>query len=418
MKELSKHQALIRSFQESIDDITELLINERSLSVLYINCMHLNTIENHFGKKIFMNILKDLHTVLLEMKGRIIRIDDIIVFNESGVDEFIIFLSKKRERKNFHSSDIEVLCSRVTEHLNDRLFPITFPFLKARPKIEVGYSIVIYNPMMREERLIKKLIDDAKVMADYQKFKRVMRNKEKLQELILKETIHTVFQPIVDFTAHKIIGYEALSRGPEGSEYEHPFVLFDAAAESELMFELDRLCRKKALQNANGMKPGHKLFLNCLPSAVMDHEFRNLYLESFVDELKLKPINIVLEITEREAVEHYDLFKKTASYYSDLGFAIAIDDIGSGYSSLETVVELKPDYVKVDNSLIRSINENILKQELLKAIKNLSDKMGSTVVAEGIETEEELDTLRQIGIQTGQGFLFARPSKAFVEVFT
>jgi len=121
-------------------------------------------------------------------------------------------------------------------------------------------------------------------MAEYQKFRHIMRNKEKLQELILKESISTVFQPIVDFSGNSIFGYEALSRGPSGTEYENPYILFDAASETELSFELDQMCRKKALTNSKGLIPGHKLFLNCIPNAVLDPYFRGITLCSTISK--------------------------------------------------------------------------------------------------------------------------------------
>lgn len=413
MHEFYKKKDFIPIYQEMIDDISALLVNNLSLSALYINCSKINSIERHFGKKIYLDILKKVQKVMIDMKGREIRRDDIIASNGVGGDEFIIFLSKKREDRDFYSTDLEKLCDRITDSLNYAISPITFPYLRGRPRIVVGYSIVIHNPLIRDERLLNKLIDDAKTMSNYQEFKKLMRNKEKLQELILKESIRTLFHPIVDLRNNDILGYEALSRGPEGTEYENPYMLFDVAAETDLLFELDRLCRKKALQNAKGISPKHKLFLNLLPSAVLDPEFRDSYLKSFLDEIKLNPYNIVLEVTEREAIENYELFKEAVKYYSDLGFAIAVDDTGAGYSSLETVVELKPQFIKIDISIVRGIDKNILKQELIKAIIGLSKEMGSTVIAEGIETDEELKTLRKIGINIGQGFLFAKPAAAF-----
>jgi EAL domain-containing protein (putative c-di-GMP-specific phosphodiesterase class I) len=253
-------------------------------------------------------------------------------------------------------------------------------------------------------------------MAEYQKLQRLMRNKEKLQELIIKESIRTVFQPIVHLEKNEIIGYEALSRGPVGTDYENPNILFDAAVEAELVFELDRLCRTMALRNSKGLKPEHKLFINCMPSAVLDPEFKEVYLESFLKEMKLKPFNIVIEVTEREAIENYELFKEAVEYYSNFGFSIAVDDTGAGYSSLETVIELKPHFVKLDISIVRGLDKNMLKQELVKAISTLSREMGSTVIAEGIETESELRTLLEIGIPVGQGFLFAKPGTPFPQI--
>ncbi|MEW6109111.1 MAG: GGDEF domain-containing phosphodiesterase [Nitrospirota bacterium] len=417
MEESFKQKDIIPAYQDALDDVCSLLANNLSLSALYINCSKINRIERHFGKKNYVDIIKKIQNVIYALKGKEIRRDDIIASYGISGDEFIIFLSKKREDKNFFPTDLEYLCDRITDCLNESIFPITFPYLRGRPKIVVGYAVVIHNPLIRDERLINKLIDDAKMMSSYQEFKRLMRNKEKLQELILKESIRTVFHPIVDLSKNEIVGYEALTRGPEGTEYENPYILFDAAAETDLLFELDRLCRKKALQNAKDISPRHKLFLNCLPSAVLDPEFRDSYLKSFLEELKLNPFNIVLEVTEREAIEQYDLFREAVKYYSDLGFAIAVDDTGAGYSSLETVVELKPQFIKLDISIVRGIDKNILKQELIKAIMGLSKEMNSTVIAEGIETEEELKTLKHIGISVGQGFLFAKPAPAFPNIY-
>jgi EAL domain-containing protein (putative c-di-GMP-specific phosphodiesterase class I) len=390
-----------------------LLSRNRSLAVLYINCSRINKIENLCGKKTYLDIMGKIQDVITGMKGNQIRQDDLVVANNTGSDEFTIFLSGKRTELDYCPSDLESLCERMTAYLNQSVFPITFPYLRGNPKISIGYAVVLHNPLMREERLLNKVVEDAKTMSNFFEFKRVMRYKEKLQELILKESIRTIFQPIVDFSRNEILGYEALSRGPADTEFENPYILFDAAAESDLLFELDRLCRKKSLQNAKGLKNAHRLFVNCLPSMVLDPEFRDTYLKSLLEDLRLNTFNIVFEITEREAIENYELFNKAVQYYKDLGFAIAVDDTGSGFSSLETVVELKPHYIKLDLSLVRGIEKNLLKQELIKAIQSLAVKMDSLVIAEGIETEEELNALRQIGVTVGQGYYFAKPGPAF-----
>lgn len=139
-------------------------------------------------------------------------------------------------------------------------------------------------------------------------------------------------------------------------------------------------------------------------------------MQHYLEELKLEPCNMVLEVTERQAIESFELFREAIAYYSDLGYAIAVDDTGAGYSNLETVLELKPQFIKIDISIVRGVNENILKKELIRAIKRLALEMGSIVIAEGIETREELKTLEEIGINFGQGFIFAKPGPAFPEI--
>jgi EAL domain-containing protein (putative c-di-GMP-specific phosphodiesterase class I) len=406
-------QQIIHGYNEIVDELREILHEQHSLSILYIDCSRLSEIEKLHGKKVYTDVLHKIQSIVLGLRGKEFRKDDLIVSNATGQDELIIFLSQKRTDRKFSAGDLEHLCERLTDSLNDEFFTITYPYLRGRPKIVIGYAVTIYNPIIREERLINRLLDDAKKMAEYQKFRRLMRNKEKLQELILKESISTVFQPIVDFSSNSIIGYEALSRGPFGTEYENPYILFDAAAETELLFELDQLCRKKALTNSKGLIPGYKLFLNCIPNAVLDPHFRGLNLQHYLDELKLEPINMVLEVTEREAIESYDLFREAIKYFSDLGFAIAVDDTGAGYSNLETVLELKPQYIKIDISIVRGVDSNVLKQELIRAIKRLAREMGSVVIAEGIETQKELEALKKIGISVGQGYIFSKPGPAF-----
>lgn len=399
-----------------IEKIKGILITNSTLSLLYIDCSKIAKIEQMFGKKIYKDMLKEIKGAVLAMKSQELMREDIVTMDNLEGSEFLIFISKKAEEKDFHGEGFDALCKRISDYLNNAVFPIVFPYLKTKPKITVGYSTILHNPLIKEERLINKLKEDAKLMADYREFKRLMNAKEKIQELIIKEDISTVFHPVVDLKTLEIIGYEALSRGPENTEYESPAVLFDAAAEADLLFELDRLCRKKALLNARSISPRYKLFINCLPSAIHDPEFKDEYLKSFIKEVAINPANIILEVTEREAVENFDSLKKAVTYYSDTSFAIAVDDTGSGFSSLEMVVELKPKFIKLAMSVIRGIDTSILKQELINAINSLSEKIKSITIAEGIETKEELRALQDIGIPYGQGFLFAHPAFPFPDI--
>jgi EAL domain-containing protein (putative c-di-GMP-specific phosphodiesterase class I) len=211
-----------------------------------------------------------------------------------------------------------------------------------------------------------------------------------------------------------ILGYEALTRGPEGTEFESPYMLFDIATESDLLFELDRLCRRRALQAATELRPEHKLFVNTLPMTIRDPEFHGRAMIEFLEGMKLNPSRIVLEVTERLAIENYSLFLEAMNYFTDMGFAVAVDDMGAGYSGLEKIVHLKPAYLKFDLLMVRDIDTSFVKREMLKAILSLANNVGAEVVAEGIETVEELETLLELGILYGQGFLFAKAGPDFV----
>jgi EAL domain-containing protein (putative c-di-GMP-specific phosphodiesterase class I) len=218
-----------------------------------------------------------------------------------------------------------------------------------------------------------------------------------------------VFQPIVELESADIVGYEALSRGPRGTEYENPYFLFDTAKDVGLIFELDRICRRKALIASAQLEPDARIFINVLPSTIQDPEFKGIYLQELLADVQRQPQKIVIEVSEREAIDDYPAFRTALKHYSDLGFSIAVDDTGAGYSSLEAIVELQPHYMKLDISMVRNIHEHPLKQELIRAITAFSTKIDATIIAEGVETQEERETLVGLGVPLGQGYFFGRP---------
>ena len=129
----------------------------------------------------------------------------------------------------------------------------------------------------------------------------------------------------------------------------------------------------------------------------------------FLEEAGLEPKQLVLELTETYVIENYDLFGDAVRKFTEIGINIGIDDIGAGYSGLERIAWLHPKYLKFDIGLIRHVDTSYVRREMVRALKALADKMGSTVIAEGIERREELETLLEIGITYGQGFLLGRP---------
>ena len=404
----------IPSLHEEMDQIKAFLAEHAALAVVLIDTSRIVKIENDYGKRIYANIFDELTQLVIQMKGTVIRVEDIVTINYAeGKDQFLIFLSKKRRGVMLHTDELEVMADRIHNHINFELLPTVCPYLKAVPRIQIGYAQVIHNALIKEERLIYAVIDDAKAMADHRAFRRRARSKEALQELIIAGSVTTIFQPIVRLGDRSVIGYEALSRGPEHTPYENPFILFDAARDVGLAFELDRVCRTKALTNARHLKPDLALFINCLPTAVHDPDFKGDRLSALLDGLKLSPMRIVLEISEHDAIENFKVFRDAMRYYSDIGFAIAMDDAGSGYSSLEAVVELRPNFLKLDISLIQGIHANPLKQELVRGLATLAGRMQAQVVAEGIETDEDLAALAALGVPLGQGYLIAKPGSAF-----
>ena len=218
------------------------------------------------------------------------------------------------------------------------------------------------------------------------------------------------YQPILDFRTDTILGWEALARGPEGSSFRSPVMLFQTAEQLGRLFALEKLCREAAIRNVGELKNGQKLFLNIHPKTMADPAFSPGQTLELMKECNLTPDNIVFEITEQHSVQDFDLFYRTLAHYRSQGFQIAVDDAGAGYAGLTLIAELRPDYIKIDKSLIADIHKDPVKRALVETTATFADKIGSRIIGEGIESKEQAICLKDIGVHCGQGYFLAYPA--------
>jgi EAL domain-containing protein (putative c-di-GMP-specific phosphodiesterase class I) len=282
--------------------------------------------------------------------------------------------------------------------------------LSGRFRSVVGSARVHADPRRRPERLVYSGIRDARDRVTRQTVRAEIRGAALLQEAINRRDFTPVFQPVIDLVTGEMIGMEALSRGPKGSDLESGEVLFSLAERTELLGPLERVCRELTLEAASAYATaGRKLFMNLSPAAASDPEFLGPRFRDSLASFGLSPESIVLEITERTYVVYESLFHDVLSRFREQNFGIAVDDVGTGYSSLASLAEIEPDYLKFDHVFVRDLDRRQVKQNLLEALLSFAHKMRTRVIAEGIETREELEALRGLGVEYGQGFLFAPP---------
>ncbi len=216
------------------------------------------------------------------------------------------------------------------------------------------------------------------------------------------------FQPIVDVLEHKIFAYEALVRGPNGEGATDVLERVDSANR----YAFDQACRVKAVSFAPKLKEsgtGAKLSINFLPNAVYEAKACIRATLEAASLFNLKPEQIIFEFTESEAIDPLHLLRILHAY-KEIGFQTAIDDFGSGYSSLSLLAEFQPDIVKIDMALIRDIHLSRPKQVMMSNILPMLNDLVRTVICEGIETVQELEFLKGLGVRYYQGFLFGRPA--------
>lgn len=236
---------------------------------------------------------------------------------------------------------------------------------------------------------------------------------EEFYRILNEKAIYPVFQPIVDLKMAEIRGYEALSRIDKKDSGLMIADLFAIADQVGSVWKLEKLCRKKALKAAVSKPKDIKLFLNVDGNILQDSEFIQGFTNRKAAKAGVPASDIVFEITERSDVENYRILQKVMKHYADQGYEIALDDVGAGYSGLNRVVNTNPRYLKADMELVREIHKNKAKRIMMELLLAYCNEMGSILIAEGIETEEELKCLLEIGVQYGQGYFLGRPEKNF-----
>ena len=224
---------------------------------------------------------------------------------------------------------------------------------------------------------------------------------ERIEEAIRGDAIHTVFQPVVDLNDGRILGVEALSRfltKPRRS----PETWFAEAADQGLLARLELATATQALGHLDAIPEGVYLSVNVSPETLREPRLIELV-------RSIPARRVVIELTERSPIEDYEETNARLAEPRALGCRLAIDDVGKGFSGLAHVVELSPDLLKFDRSLVSGVDADEHKSALIARLSSYADQVEMEVVAEGIETVGELDTLRGLGVGAGQGFLLGRP---------
>lgn len=230
-----------------------------------------------------------------------------------------------------------------------------------------------------------------------------------LRKILNNHQVDVVFHPVVALDSYDILGFEALARGPRASRYEEPLTLLAAADYYNCRLEVETICHRSAILAAAGNLQSRYLFLNINPRFIHTDQYSPRRILKLLEDSQIDPRQIVFEITERTWVDDYAILNSYLTVYRRQGIRVAIDDAGAGYSSLQAIAELQPDFVKMDLSLVRDIDKNTVKQAVLETIAYLCAKINAAVICEGIERMEELQMVQDMGCNYGQGFLFYDP---------
>ena len=235
---------------------------------------------------------------------------------------------------------------------------------------------------------------------------------QQLHHVLEARRLDTVFQPIFGFREGRMLGYEALVRGPRDSLIQTPAELFAAAAEEGLGVELNLLCIEQMLRAFASSGLAGSLFLNVSPQLIVQRLPDQERAARFLQSVGVPADRVVIELTENYPTVDFTLVHESLMLYRSMGFRIAIDDLGEGFASLRLWSELRPEYVKADKHFVTGIAGDPVKMQFLRAIQHIADNCGSLVIAEGIENAADFRVVKDIGIACGQGWFIGLPAEA------
>ena len=397
----------LESLSESLDAVTEGFGDKGALGCLFVDASALEEVERLFGHEAYLRALRSLGAIVSQVSQEVFG-DGLVMRGEVGRSEVVLFLPRTADDGEFYAEGLPALMQLTRERAERQGHRIVYPYLRSAPRLAIGTAFTVRNPRLAPVTQIRATLDEARADAELNRRLQSRDRRRGLLDLIVSGRLRSVYEPIVDAKTLTVFGYEALARGPDGSPLASPAVLFPLAEEEELSFALDCLCRRKAIEGAIDFPEGAKLFMNIRPSAIHDPAFQPQALTRTLERCRLRPCDVVFEISEQESIQNYDILREARDEYGKLGFQFALDDTGAGYACLEAALELAPEFLKVDRAFISGVDQDTARQNMLVAFQSMAERMNARIVGEGLDTLEELQMLASLGIEFGQGWLFGK----------
>ena len=378
-----------------------------SLGVIYLQLGRFSGVESLYGWELYDRVLRltteSLRTDLdsSPLKARLLSLQ----FN--GADGFYLLFDLPARPNGKNGARLEEEARRLRDGTVKRLRQSLGRTAVDLMSVHASCIKVPDDPRVRPSRHILRGLQEAARQLGVRESAEKQELISEFRALMAGRKLRAVFQPVMDIRKKSVLGYEALIRGPLGSELEAPDVLFAAAREAGLELELENLCLETIFGHLPGAVKEAKLFVNA-SSRFLAHSV-------FLDDRNLAHIKrchpqVVMEISEKEGIWDYATFREVLVRLRSAGLQIAIDDAGSGYSGLESILQMRPEYIKVANSIVHSLHQETIKREIITALATLGRQIESSIVAEGIEHPDELRSLLELGVHYGQGYLLGRPS--------
>lgn len=397
------------AFPVLIDRLRTELDSRRRIGLLHVEIVHLDQVESLYGWQVVDRILRRAADALKATRGNELPEHALAAIDRVAGQGLIVFLLEGADGDEVNaawlSDHAQVLRGALEQALREEA---EFVGVAPRLAVRAGHALLSHDPFVRFERSVYAALREARAYDRRREQRRERSRGEDLQRIIRDSAVETLFQPVVDLNSRDVLGHEAFARGPRDSALESPQAMFALGSRVGVEADLDRACRDAALRASAGISAPGKLFLNTLPFGLADDGRAT----DLAGETDLGPEDLVLEFSERGAEQDPERFAAVLSNVKAQGYGVALDDVGTGFASQSILERIRPDYLKLDVSLVHEIDRQLIKQELLCSVVRIAEQIGAGVIAEGVERNEEAAVVREAGARFGQGRLFAAPAPA------
>ena len=393
-------------------EMQRVLADHPQLGIIYVSLDGVYALEQLQGFEVVDEVFRVTGERLLSARGELIRDEDYVSVSSLG-NAFLIVLSPARDGLTVDDSDLVAIKRRLEERLLRDLEHELEGRLLMHIDVFVGYARLVRSPKVRFRRALLQAIGEATTRIESERAQVRDQLAAELDCILTSQLVTCVYQPIVRLRDYVVVGYELLARGPRQSGLHSADALFDVARATDRLTELDCLCRETAARSSASLPEQVLRFINIDPGALF-RALSDLAIDEYIAALpEALRAATVLEITEKSVIDDFDHCRSVIARLRSHGFRVAIDDAGAGYSGLQTIVETEPDYIKLDISLTRGLDRSLVKQKLVRTLGAFCRDAGIELIAEGVETQEQLDALRELEVPLAQGFLFAQPGSPY-----
>ncbi len=396
-----------------LPEVTERVRDGEISRVVVVDGRPLESWELEHGPRAFDTLMAVVERAATALPRDLLGPQHIVCLDAPGSDTLLMFGSASHPKKQEGDSpagqpDDAAFASRVKSKILEHVDgAVDDRIISGIEQMQVASMSIPGSTVVDPRRQIYRSIRRARTGFRNARTKQRRRRHETIGEIIADEHIETRFQPIVDLETGDVIAFEALSKPDSTAFNDLPDdKLFDAARKAELDSELDRLCRRLSIERHPTLGSDTNLFVNCLPEAFCNPlDELSAVLDTWADE-GFKPEQLVFEINENITHHQAEHVLPTIRELRSRGYRFALDDMGTGTTNLRVLADLEPDFIKMDISLTAGIGSNLKKKALASYLLDLADASDAALIAEGLESHADLQTVRELGLHLGQGYLF------------